>query len=145
VGLERRRGEADAVDGDAPTIVFTSAPATAAAAFDATRVRVEHLPASAGGIDLDAVLSSLGALECNEVLVEAGSVLAGAFVARGLADEVVVYAAPSFLGHRARAMLDLPALRSLAERQAWVWHDVTRVGPDLRLTLRPAAGPGRGS
>jgi diaminohydroxyphosphoribosylaminopyrimidine deaminase / 5-amino-6-(5-phosphoribosylamino)uracil reductase len=92
----------------------------------------------AGRIDLDAALRRLAALECNEVLVEAGPRLAGSFLAAGLVDEIVLYVAPTILGDTAQPSFALPQpLRALVERPQYVYHDVRRVGPDLRLALRP--------
>jgi diaminohydroxyphosphoribosylaminopyrimidine deaminase/5-amino-6-(5-phosphoribosylamino)uracil reductase len=93
--------------------------------------------AGGAGLDLGAALACLAELECNEVLVEAGAALAGAFVAAGLADEIVVYTAPTLLGDAARPMLNLPLLERMNGRPEFDWHDVRRVGRDLRLTLRP--------
>jgi diaminohydroxyphosphoribosylaminopyrimidine deaminase/5-amino-6-(5-phosphoribosylamino)uracil reductase len=103
-------------------------------------VRVEAVPASPEGLDLDAVLERLGELECNEVLIEAGPTLAGDFVRRGLVDEIVVYMAPVVLGDLARSLFNLPPLARMCDRCEFEWRDVARVGDDLRLTLRPRKG-----
>ncbi len=84
------------------------------------------------------MLQRLAAAECNEVLVEAGATLAGAFVASGLVDEIVCYVAGTVLGDAARAMLKLPLLERMSDRCEYRWVDVRKVGADLRLTLRPA-------
>jgi diaminohydroxyphosphoribosylaminopyrimidine deaminase/5-amino-6-(5-phosphoribosylamino)uracil reductase len=94
---------------------------------------------AAGGVDVAAALRHLAQLECNEVLVEAGPRLAGSFLAAGLADEVVLYVAPTVLGDTSRPAFALPQpLATLAARPRFSFHDVRQVGPDLRLTLRPA-------
>ena len=102
--------------------------------------RVETIPASPEGLDLDAVLQHLGELECNEVLVEAGPTLAGEFVRLGLVDEIVVYMAPVVLGDVARSLFKLPPLARMCDRCEFEWRDVARVGDDLRLTVRPRRG-----
>jgi len=100
--------------------------------------RIESVAVSdAGRLDLEAVLTRLGELECNEVLVEAGPTLAGDFMRSGLVDELVVYMAPVVLGHAARGLFNLPALERMCDRCEFDWQDVERVGDDLRLTLRP--------
>jgi diaminohydroxyphosphoribosylaminopyrimidine deaminase/5-amino-6-(5-phosphoribosylamino)uracil reductase len=88
-------------------------------------------------MDLDFILADLAAREVNEVLVEAGAKLAGAFVAAGLCDELVIYQAPVLLGHQARPALALPEPAALADAMRWEITDETRIGDDLRLTLRP--------
>jgi diaminohydroxyphosphoribosylaminopyrimidine deaminase/5-amino-6-(5-phosphoribosylamino)uracil reductase len=126
-----------------PTLVFSSDagahPLARLAAASPAVLQVEPMPAdSAGRIDLNATLRRLAALECNEVLVEAGPQLAGSFLAAGLADEIVLYVAPTILGETAQPSFVLPLpLRALSERPQYSYHDVRRVGPDLRLTLRP--------
>lgn len=89
----------------------------------------------AGGLLLEAVLARLGELEHNEVLVEAGATLAGQFLQRGLADEIILYQAPVLLGDAARPLAALPGLERLADRLQFRLHDVRQVGNDLRLTL----------
>jgi diaminohydroxyphosphoribosylaminopyrimidine deaminase / 5-amino-6-(5-phosphoribosylamino)uracil reductase len=126
-----------------PTLVLSSDAGARALARLAeagpAALQVEPMPAdSAGRIDLNAMLRRLAALECNEVLVEAGPQLAGSFLAAGLTDEIVLYLAPTILGEAAQPSFVLPQpLRVLAQRPRFSYHDVRRVGPDLRLTLRP--------
>jgi diaminohydroxyphosphoribosylaminopyrimidine deaminase/5-amino-6-(5-phosphoribosylamino)uracil reductase len=88
--------------------------------------------------NLGQVLARLAELEINEVMVEAGPTLAGAFVQAGLADELLVYIAPLLLGPQARALLQLPELTDLAQGRRFIVMDTCAVGPDLRLRLRPA-------
>ena len=74
----------------------------------------------------------------NEVWVEAGPRLAGAFVRAGLFDELIVYVAPALLGGDALTLLQLPAIANLADKVQLRFTDFRAVGDDLRLTLRPA-------
>jgi diaminohydroxyphosphoribosylaminopyrimidine deaminase/5-amino-6-(5-phosphoribosylamino)uracil reductase len=125
---------------DAPTLVVTSpgnATGRQAEALQARGAAVESVACSDGRLDLQALLTRLAALECGEVLVESGPTLAGAFIAANLIDELVLYCAPTLLGHTARATFDLPPLQSLDMKPEFDFHDVSRVGRDLRLTLRP--------
>jgi diaminohydroxyphosphoribosylaminopyrimidine deaminase/5-amino-6-(5-phosphoribosylamino)uracil reductase len=107
-------------------------------ALESAGAEVMHLPASGSGIDLQQLLIELNRRECNEVLVECGATLAGAFVREGLFDEILVYMAPALLGSSARPLLGLPQLASMSEKVALRWQDVRQVGDDLRLTLMPA-------
>lgn len=88
------------------------------------------------GLDLHNVLQQLSAMQCNEVLVETGATLAGALVAQGLVDELVVYIAPTLLGSEARPLLNLP-LQKMAEQIRLRITDTRMVGSDVRLTLIP--------
>ena len=96
--------------------MITSAQAAAgdkAAALRAAGVDVETAASTNGRLDLPALLARLAALECNEVLVESGSTLAGAFLAAALVDELVIYCAPTRSEQRARK-LSSSAATSLA-------------------------------
>ncbi len=90
-----------------------------------------------GGVDLPALLKELSGREINEVLVECGARLAGAFVAQGLVDELVVYTAPTLLGSAARPLLELP-IDAMADQQRLEITDLRQVGEDVRWTLVPA-------
>ncbi len=92
---------------------------------------------ASGRVDLAALLAQLGREQINELHVEAGAVLAGAFIGAGLVDELLLYLAPTLLGPQARPLLALPALAALADRPRFALHEVQRVGEDLRLRLRP--------
>lgn len=92
-----------------------------------------QMPGEDGRIDLDALLRKLADQQCNEVLVEAGSTLAGAFVAAGLVDELIVYMAPALMGSSARPLLDLP-IDTMAEKKSVVVKDIRSIGDDWRIT-----------
>lgn len=92
--------------------------------------------ASDGRIDLEWLLGYLAASEqTNEVLVEAGAQLAGAFVEAGLVDELIVYMAPTLLGSDARPLLQLP-LEKMAQQKRLIMTDLRQLGDDLRFTYR---------
>jgi diaminohydroxyphosphoribosylaminopyrimidine deaminase / 5-amino-6-(5-phosphoribosylamino)uracil reductase len=97
-------------------------------------VEVALLPQHDGRPDLVAALELFGRREMNEVWVEAGATLAGAFVREKLFDELVVYLAPTLLGSDARPLLCLPALAQLDARMKLRFTECVRVGDDLRIT-----------
>ena len=70
-------------------------------------------------------------------MVEAGPTLAGAFLKAGLVDEVLVYMAPKLLGDLARPLVHMPELVHLKQALDFTLFDVTQLGEDLRLRLRP--------
>ncbi len=99
---------------------------------------VQQIAASeSGSVDLQAVLRDLARRECNEVLVEAGPVLAGRFLELGLADVLIVYLSPVLLGNDARSMLALPAIDAMEQRLELDLVATTQVGNDLKLTWQP--------
>lgn len=104
-----------------------------------------HASQSGDQVDLEELLRHLGDRGCNEVLVETGANLAGAFIAAGLVDELVIFCAPTLLGSEARPLLSL-GLSQMNQQLRWHWQDVRMTGNDLRMTLRPVkaeAGKGR--
>ncbi len=100
---------------------------------------VEVVDADARGLNLAAVLRRLAALECNDVLVEAGPTLAGAFLEAQLVDELVLYIAPRLLGLEARRAFRLPSPERLKDAFALDLVDTRRLDEDIALTLRPRA------
>jgi diaminohydroxyphosphoribosylaminopyrimidine deaminase/5-amino-6-(5-phosphoribosylamino)uracil reductase len=116
---------------------LAAADDTRAAALTARGAHVESLPASDNRLDLPAVLDRLGELELNEVLVEAGAILAGEFLRQSLADELLLYVGTRLLGPTARALVDLPAVPGLAQAPSFALFEMQQIGADLRLRLRP--------
>jgi diaminohydroxyphosphoribosylaminopyrimidine deaminase/5-amino-6-(5-phosphoribosylamino)uracil reductase len=96
----------------------------------------------AGRPSLRALLEILAAREVNDVLVEAGPLLAGAFVAAGLVDELLIYAAPTLLGSTARPLLELPEMTRMSQQRRLEIVELRSVGSDLRLRARPQTGAG---
>ena len=100
-------------------------------------VTVEVVDADPGGrVALLPALARLGSLPINELWVEAGATLAGALLAAGLVDELVLYYAPKLLGQDARPLAGLGSPLSLHAAIAFQLHTVTTVGGDVRLVLR---------
>jgi diaminohydroxyphosphoribosylaminopyrimidine deaminase/5-amino-6-(5-phosphoribosylamino)uracil reductase len=83
-------------------------------------------------LSLSEVLSALAKLDCNEVLLESGSKLAGAFLQKNLVDELIIYQAPIFLGHKARQMFDLP-LDKMSQKKMLKIIDQRNFGQDTRI------------
>lgn len=99
-------------------------------------VEVYLLPATVEGrVELQAALDLLGTLEMNEVMIEAGPFLNGAFMAAALADEWIVYLAPCVLGNEGRGLFHLPGVETMAQRFDLTLVDARQVGKDLRLRL----------
>ena len=74
---------------------------------------------------------------CNDILVEAGSVVCGKLLENRLVDEIILYLAPVVMGSAARGLFDIPGLDSMAQRIHMTVQDVRPVGKDWRFTLQP--------
>jgi diaminohydroxyphosphoribosylaminopyrimidine deaminase/5-amino-6-(5-phosphoribosylamino)uracil reductase len=86
-----------------------------------------------GRIDLPAMLTQLYARGVRGALLEGGPTLAGSFLAAGLVDIVVGYVAPKLLGAGPPALIDAGVM-TIGDAIDLDLVDVTRIGPDLRLT-----------
>jgi diaminohydroxyphosphoribosylaminopyrimidine deaminase/5-amino-6-(5-phosphoribosylamino)uracil reductase len=123
-----------------PVLVLTQAATESAArraVLAARGVEVVDVPCESAGLDLGEVLFELARRQANEVLVEAGPRLAGAFLEARLVDELVLYVAPHLLGPDALPLARLPKLDRMDARLDFELRDVRQVGADLRLTLKP--------
>jgi diaminohydroxyphosphoribosylaminopyrimidine deaminase/5-amino-6-(5-phosphoribosylamino)uracil reductase len=108
------------------------------AAYRAAGHELLAVPGEEGRVDLPALLAELAARGANEVLVEAGPRLAGAFARLGLVDEYRLFVAPKFLGSSARPLLELP-LERMAEARELKIRDIRAVGDDWQIIAVPAA------
>ncbi|MET8009592.1 bifunctional diaminohydroxyphosphoribosylaminopyrimidine deaminase/5-amino-6-(5-phosphoribosylamino)uracil reductase RibD [Streptomyces sp. NPDC005271] len=126
------------LDGAAPTLIAVAKDAgTGHLPGGAETVR---LPRAQGGrgLDIAALLAELHGRGVRSVLLEGGPTLAGAFLAAGAVDKVVGYLAPVLLGAGPAALADA-GITTIAQALRLDAADVTRLGPDLRITARPVA------
>ncbi|MDB6444101.1 bifunctional diaminohydroxyphosphoribosylaminopyrimidine deaminase/5-amino-6-(5-phosphoribosylamino)uracil reductase RibD [Pseudomonas sp. 21TX0197] len=89
-----------------------------------------------GQVDLHRLLKALAARGVNEVLVEAGPRLAGAFARQGLVDEFQIFIAGKFLGSSARPLLDWP-LAQMKDAAELKITEIRAVGDDWRVIAIP--------
>jgi diaminohydroxyphosphoribosylaminopyrimidine deaminase/5-amino-6-(5-phosphoribosylamino)uracil reductase len=89
-----------------------------------------------GKTDLEQIMRELARRGLNEVHVESGSKLNGSMLSAGIVNELLLYYAPSLLGDAARGMFNLPEFQTLAQKIPVRFHDVRRVGEDLRILAR---------
>ena len=137
----------------APVLVATGDAAAAGGGGRADRLRAagaevvasgERAPAGGGRpgrVDPDALLRLLGARGINEALVECGPTLAGALVAGGLVDELLLYLAPTLLGNGSRPLLDLRPPPDMASRAELRVLETTSLGGDLRVRATVGGAP----
>lgn len=94
-----------------------------------------------GRVDLPALLAELYRRGVRAALLEGGPTLAGAFLGAGLVDRFVGYIAPKLLGAGPAALADAGPT-TIGEAIDLELVDVTRVGPDLRITALPRTKEG---
>jgi len=97
-----------------------------------------------GRVDLVALMGALFDRGRRAALLEGGPTLAGGFLRAGLVDEVVAYLAPLLLGG-GHAALAGTGIATLADALRLDVRDVSRVGPDVRVTARVLSATDRGS
>jgi diaminohydroxyphosphoribosylaminopyrimidine deaminase/5-amino-6-(5-phosphoribosylamino)uracil reductase len=85
----------------------------------------------------EGVLTVLHERGVVSVLLEGGPTLAAAFMTAGLVDRIVAYVAPALLGAGPAVVGDL-GVGTITDAVRLRLDDVTRVGDDVRLTLRRA-------
>ncbi len=122
----RLPGGAKLFDSPGRVVVFTRA------GHDHARAEVVELATVEPGV----VVDELAKMGCNEILVEAGAGVAGAFLEARVFDEVIVYVAPKFLGHEGRAMVPWSIERLEHALTARIASAET-IGDDVKVVLTP--------
>lgn len=99
--------------------------------------RTWHPPIAraASKVEPAVVLTMLAGMGVNELHLEAGPTLSGAWLASGVVDELVLYMAPRLLGP-GRPLAELPELFALDQAIGLQLVDAQPVGGDLRIRLR---------
>lgn len=139
----------------APTLVFTTAaaPAAARAAWDAAGVEACEVPAAstedaggdgdtqgngggggAGGVALEAVLRELASRGVVQAMVEGGGMLHGTFLrSAGLAQQLRLYVGATALGSTAQRWIRAPLAATITEAPRWKLLGVETLGDDVCL------------
>lgn len=84
------------------------------------------------------VLELLTERQANEITIEAGATLSGAWLASGLVDEWIVYQAPCVLGSPSRPLLETPEWTRMEQRVIWQRRSLELIGDDVKMILEPA-------
>lgn len=120
-----------------PALVVTCADAAAHPQYAQGGHELLSLRGDDGQVDLPKLSIELARRGINEVLVEAGASLAGAFAKQGLVDEYQLFIAAKFMGSTARPLLDWP-LERMSEAAPLQIIEMTAVGDDWRVIAVPA-------
>ena len=108
------------------------------AAVQNTAIKTIALPTEKNGkLSLQALLEDLADKDVNELLVEAGSILCGAFLSQNLVDELICYVAPIAFGNSGRGAFETPTLLEMKDRFEFNLVTMTQIGDDIRLIYKP--------
>lgn len=111
--------------------------------LQAKGVGVLSVAAEGDRLSLTAVLQLLAhEFHINDVLLEAGATLAGAFVEAGLVDELWWYGAACLMGSEARSAVVLHDRLQMSAVQRYRLIEQRSIGQDVRLRLSPLADLG---
>ena len=116
------------------TLICTQSPAAANPFADYPNVHIYRQSEN----DLSSLLAHLAREhQIGELMVEAGSTLATAFIQADLADEIVYYQAPKILGDSARGLFRLPENETTLTRPPkWQTVSVEALGDDIKWVLQ---------
>jgi diaminohydroxyphosphoribosylaminopyrimidine deaminase/5-amino-6-(5-phosphoribosylamino)uracil reductase len=84
-------------------------------------------------IDLKGVLHQLAKRGLNDVLIESGARLAGAFIEQDLVNELILFQAPKLMGASAKSLVELPHINALADAKMLKIKEITLIGEDIRI------------
>ena len=86
-------------------------------------------------VDLGKMLDGLGEREVNEVHLEAGAGLNGAFLHQKLVDEIVLFMAPCFFG-AGMPIAHVPLPQTPNDAHRWKVTELSQIGADLLVIMR---------
>jgi len=124
---------------EVPVAVVTGPAARSAAkeALAEAGVRVIEVGDGSGGVNLEAALRQLAAMDVMRILVEGGSRIASTLVGAELVDEVILFRAPVVVGPDGVRALDGYALSAIERSPRYRQIEATVVGDDqMRRYLR---------
>jgi riboflavin synthase len=84
-------------------------------ALDAEHIQQVQFVNAQGKIDLPKTMQFLGEQQINELWIEAGSRLAGAFIREKLVDRFILYMAPKLMGISSQGLCELPVFKVMNE------------------------------
>ena len=87
-------------------------------------------------VDLSLLLAYLAQQGLNDILIESGAKLAGAFISANLVDELILYQAPKLIGSDGKSLVSMPSIIQLSEAKRLDISDIRMVGKDIRITAK---------
>ena len=98
-----------------------------------TRIKIDA--DNKGKVSPANVIKWLAEQGCNEIMIEAGATLSGAFINADLVDRLVIYMAPKILGDDARGLLHIPGIEKLSDAKQFKFLHSKPSGEDVCLTF----------
>lgn len=117
-------------------VAYAQADAEKIEALHAQGVQTLHAPNATGQVDVSQLVTALVSMPVNEIMVEAGARLSGAWLQSRLVDELLLYYAPKLMGSAAQGMFALPEYTQMNEIPDLQVLDVRHFGQDLRIQAR---------
>ena len=118
-------------------IVCAQMPEEKKVALEQLGVTILAIADANGKVDLSRMLTHLAVkYAVNDVLLESGASLAGAFLQAGLIDEIYFYMAAKLLGHDARAAFNLPGLQQLSDHVSLKVESSEDLGDDKKFVVK---------
>jgi diaminohydroxyphosphoribosylaminopyrimidine deaminase/5-amino-6-(5-phosphoribosylamino)uracil reductase len=130
--LTARDADGELLEAQPVPVVFGRRDVPAGAAL----TRHPHDLLQFAGDDLASDLVELQRRGIRSLFVEGGPTLASAFLAAGLADELLVYLAPAVIGGPRTAVADV-GVATIADALRYDFADLVRLGDDLLVIARP--------
>jgi diaminohydroxyphosphoribosylaminopyrimidine deaminase/5-amino-6-(5-phosphoribosylamino)uracil reductase len=124
---------------EVPVVAVTGPAAAepAKAALVAAGVRIIEVGDGSGGVNLEAAMRELAAMDVGRILVEGGSRIASTLVGADLVDEVILFRAPVVVGADGVRALDGHALSALERSPRYRQIEAAVIGDDqMRRYLR---------
>jgi len=85
---------------------------------------------------LNDLLKKLSKFDLNSILVEGGSRIFTSFINQNLADEIIFFLSPKFLGKDSMDALSLKSPLSIANAKNYIIDSTEMVGEDIKLVLK---------
>jgi diaminohydroxyphosphoribosylaminopyrimidine deaminase/5-amino-6-(5-phosphoribosylamino)uracil reductase len=87
-------------------------------------------------VDLAFLLRNLAARGFNDILIESGARLTGAFIEQNLVNELILYQAPKLMGAESKSLISLPQIKTLDKAKQLTIADVRMVGDDIKIIAK---------
>lgn len=81
--------------------------------------------------NLKSVLNTIASKGINQLLVEGGATIHGAFIKVGLCDDIMIYRAPSLLGESAKPLVSGLQIDKLSEKSSFTCIETRKLGADM--------------